>query len=163
MPRVAPALSRVIYSNSAATTASGATPNLNNPTPGTFGAWQSSVEAVSLILHVTTNTGTSGVNAMWVDVETSPDAGTTWVPTLRFTQVTTSTATHRIDFRPNGIGANEVGAQASGIQTQTAALNSNTVMPADVRLRWTLSGGATASVTFAVFAVFQPLGTRGSY
>ena len=149
----------VLISNSGTVTTSSATPNLKTAT--TFGRIPA-CEAVSLYLYVTTNSGTGGANTFWVELQQSPDNGTTWLPTARFTQVTTSAATHVLNFRTNGIGANEAAATTTGIQTVTAAVTQNVVLGPDQRFVWTL-GNAGQSVTFGVFGFAQQSGSRAAY
>lgn len=159
MPQIYAGQGRTIISNSGAVTATSATGNLKDSTA--YGGSIAICEAVTLWLNVTANTGTGGTNYSWVELQTSPDGGTTWLPAARFTQVTTSTATHCLNLRTNGIGANEAAAQTSGIQTQTAAVTQNVVLSRDQRITWTISTGQ--SLTFGVYAIEQPAGSRGSY
>lgn len=123
-------------------------------------------EAVAFHLIWTTLTATSGATpALTLDVwiEDSPDGGTTWIPEFKFTQVTTSSGTLRINTRTTGIGIAEVGTIAVTTSNATAALNTNTVLAPDQRVRWEIAGAggaATYSSNFAVFAVAMPPGTK---
>lgn len=160
MPQIYAGQGRTIISNSGAVTATNATGNLKDATA--YGGAIAACEAVSLWLVVTANAGTGGANTAWIELQTSPDGGTTWLPAERFAQVTTSTATHCLNFRTNGLGMNEVAAQNTGIQTATAALTQNIAITRDQRITWTL-GNAGQSLTFGVYSIEQPAGTRGGY
>jgi hypothetical protein len=150
---------KVIITNSGAYTASSATPNLNPSATG-YGQPIPACEAVSLILSVTANSGTGGANNAWVELQHSPDGGTTWLCAARFTQVSTSATVHVLNLRTNGIGANEAAAQSSAVNTGTAAVTQNLVLSPDQRFVWTIATGQ--SLTFGVYAVIQPSGTRGA-
>lgn len=149
---------RTVFSNSGAVSASAGTGNFKNS--AVFGVVPA-CEAVDLLLNVTANTGTGGTNYGWVELQTSPDGGTTWFSAARFAQITTSTAVQRISMRTNGLGANEAAA-ASGasLNTATATIVQNCVLSQDQRLFYTVSTGQ--SLTFGVYAIIQQSGTRGS-
>jgi hypothetical protein len=136
---------------SAARTTSSNTGNLKNTTAN-FPV----CEAAALILDVTALAGVSGVT-LDVFIDTSIDGGTTWYPAYEFTNIASSTLTRRLDIRDTGIGVTEVGADTS---LAVGSIKGNTVVTADNRIRWALNGsGATG--TFAVYGIFQPMGTRG--
>lgn len=162
MPSLYAGLGRTIITNSGAYTVSSATGNLKDGASSGYGREIPACEAVTLYLNVTANTGDGGANTGWITLQHSPDGGTTWLNAARFAQVTTSTAQHMLNLRTNGIGANEAAAQTTGIQTTTAAITQNVVLSRDQRLVWTL-GSTGQSLTFGVYAVEQPAGSRGSY
>jgi|SRR5581483_1934793 len=119
-------------------------------------------EAAAIILDVTA-LATTGFNwgAVTLDVfiDTSVDNGTTWYAAYRFAQVTTSTKQQRLDIRDTGIGVSEVGATVADLKA-TTAINANTVLTQDIRIRWQLNtGGGAATTTFAVWGIFEP-GTK---
>lgn len=114
-------------------------------------------EAVSFILDVTAMTGSG--TTLDVQIDTSPDGGTTWYRAWAFARVTTSTSQQRIDVRPTGVGITEVGSTVASLAA-TTAINANTVVTRDVRVSWT-AGTSFSSSTFAVWAIYQPMGTRG--
>lgn len=108
--------------------------------------------SMSIYLNVTAYTIAAGVAATTdVTIDTSYDGGTTWFTVARFQQVTTSTATSRIDFR-NGIAINDTGAAVS---TTSSALARNTAITRDVRVAWNLGTSTTPSVSFGVFALCE--------
>lgn len=150
------AAGRTLVSGSGAVTATNHTVNLR--TAPTLHEYIPLAEAVDLYLAVTANTGVNGA-ASWVEFQTSPDGGSTWFCAARFSQITTSTAYQRVSVRTVGLGANEAAA-ASGasINTATAAVTQNFVLTQDQRVAWTIGSGM--SLTFSVFAVPQPVGTR---
>ena len=109
--------------------------------------------AAALILDVTAS---SAPTTLDVAIETSVDGGTTWYAAYEFTQVgAVSTATRRMDIRDTGIGITEVGAEASIVEVNNP-IKTNTVLTQDIRVKWTISG---TSYTFAVWGIFQPMGT----
>lgn len=116
-------------------------------------------EAVAFLLSVTANAG-GGAPLLDVSIDTSPDGGTTWFLAYKFAQVTTSAGLRRINVRTTGIGIAEAGTEASVALTTTAATSNNTVLSPDVRVRWELTGAASPSATFAVFAIAMPAGTK---
>jgi hypothetical protein len=113
-------------------------------------------EAAAIILDVTALAGVSGVT-LDVDIQTSPDNGTTWYTAFEFANVATSTAQRRLDIRDSGIGITEVGFEGD-IKT-AAAIKNNTVLTQDIRIRWRPNGSG-ATTTFAVWGIFQPIGTK---
>jgi hypothetical protein len=149
---------RTLVSGSGAVTATNHTVNLR--TAPTLHDYVPLAEAVDLYLVVTANSGTPG-NSSWVEFQTSPDGGTTWVTATRFSQITGSTAEQRVSVRTVGLGGNEAAA-ASGamINTVTAAVTQNFVLTQDQRVKWTIGTGM--SLTFSVFAVPQPIGSRSN-
>ena len=119
-------------------------------------------DAVAFILNVTALSGAGAAVNLDVWIDTSWDGATTWMTAYKFTRVTTSTATLRIDTRTNGKGLGEVGSQESVITYTTGALNTNTVLAADQRVRWEIGGASSlGSATFGVFALSIPPGARG--
>lgn len=139
---------------SAARTTSSNTGNLKNSTAN-FPV----CEAAAIILDVTALSGSG--NTLDVTIETSPDGGTTWYTGYEFAQISSSTGTRRLDLRDTGIGVTEVGNEAD-IATR-AAIKTNTVLSPDIRIAWYHKASVTTpSATFAVYGIFQPLGTRGT-
>lgn len=109
--------------------------------------------AAAIILDVTAS---SGPTTLDVQIDTSVDNGTTWYNAYEFTQVgAVSTATRRLDIRDTGIGITEVASEGS-IALSVGQLKTNTVLTQDVRIRWVIAG---TSYTFAVWGIFQPMGT----
>ncbi len=159
-------LGRTIYVNSGAVTASSATPNMkNNTLYGTIPA----AEAVDIILNVTNFGGnaatTTGFGA-WVELQTSPDGGTTWIPFWRSPQIiSTSTAIIRTSMRTNGIGANESATGSTAIQTASGAITQNCVVTEDQRVVWTQvsTNNNSPTLTFGLYAICQTAGSRASY
>lgn len=149
---------RTLVSGSGAVTATNHTVDLKSAP--TLHSYVPIAEAVDFYLNVTANTGTPG-NASWVEFQTSPDGGTTWICAVRFAQITTSTAQQRVSVRTVGLGGNEAAA-ASGasVNTATAAVTQNFVLTDSQRVKWTIGTGM--SLTFSVFAVPQPIGSRSN-
>jgi hypothetical protein len=114
-------------------------------------------DAATIILDVTSLTGGFGAT-LDVDIQTSPDGGTTWYTAYEFANVSTSTAQRRLNIRDTGIGQTEAGTEGD-IKT-VAAINANVVMTQDIRIRWRPNTSGAAA-TFAVWGIFQILGTRG--
>lgn len=112
-------------------------------------------QAAAIILDVTAASGTSPT--LDVAIETSPDNGTTWYAAYEFTQMT-STGTRRMDIRDIGIGITEVGSEVS-IAEVNNPIKANTVLTQDIRIKATI-GGTNPSFTFAVWGIFQPLGSQ---
>jgi hypothetical protein len=159
-------LGRTIYTNSGAVTTSSATPDMSLPANATLYQLVPACEAVDIILSVTANTGTNqSIIGAFVELQTSPDGGTTWVPFWRSTQITSSTAVTRTSMRTNGIGANESATGQNAIQTASASLIQNCVITANQRVVWTLSTASSnsPSLTFGLFAIAQTAGSRASY
>jgi len=113
-------------------------------------------QAATIILDVTALAGVSGVT-LDVDIQTSPDAGTTWYTAYEFANVASSTAQRRLNIRNTGIGITEVGTEGD-IKT-AAAIKDNTIMTQDIKVRWRPNGSG-ATTTFAVWGIFEPLGTQ---
>jgi len=121
-------------------------------------------DAVSLYLDVTALAGTGGAPRLDVWIDTSPDGGTTWLLAYKFTQVSSSTATYRIDTRTTGLGAGEAAAQTSVVSSTTGSVPTSTVLTRDFRIRWETTGSNSGlTSTFAVFAIVMPpgAGSRG--
>ena len=120
-------------------------------------------DALALHLLWTTLSGFGGAITLDVWVEDSPDGGTTWIPAYKFTQATTSAGSLRINTRTTGLGITEAGAIATTTSNATTAINGNTVLSPDHRIRWELAGGNSSfSSNFAVFAVAVAPGTKYS-
>ncbi len=113
-------------------------------------------DAATIILDVTSLTGGFGAT-LDVDIQTSPDNGTTWYTAYEFANVSTSTAQRRLNIRSTGLGNTEVGVEGD-IKT-VAAIKDNVVMTQDIRIRWRPNTSG-AGATFAVWGIFQPLGTK---
>lgn len=138
--------------SSAARTSSGNSGNLKNTATNI-----PIFNAAAIILDVTAQSGTSPT--LDVSIETSVDGGTTWYTAFMYAQITTSTPQIRLDIRDTGIGFTEVGAVTTITSSVTTAINQNTVLTADNRVRWQI-GGTSPSYTFAVWGIFAPLGTQ---
>ena len=158
------ATGRTIITNSGAVTASSATPNIGLAANAALYQSVPACDAVDIILNVTANTGTgSSLQAQWVEMQTSPDGGTTWVTFWRSANLTTSTTTIRASMKTNGLGNSEAAAQTVGINTTTATLVQNCCITADQRVVWTLptATGNVPSLTFGLYCIPQPVGSRG--
>lgn len=111
-------------------------------------------QAISFILDVTAS---SSPTTLDVIIETSIDGGTTWYAAWAFSQVgAVSTAQQILSVRDTGIGITEVGAGGSIVEGNNQ-LKANVVVTKDLRVKWIVSG---TSYTFAVHAIYQPLGTQ---
>ena len=155
-------IGRTILTNSGAITASSATPNLRNIVAGGIPA----CEAVDILLSVTANTGTNSSNGPnFIELQTSPDGGTTWYTFWRSVNITTSTVTQRTSLRTNGIGANEAAATTVGVNTATATLTQNCCITQDQRVVWTLATSLanSPSINFGLQYIAQQSGTRTGY
>ncbi len=144
-------LGRTILASAARTTSTNSG-NLRDTTGGIPAS-----DAIAVILNVTALTGAGPAVTLDVWVDTSPDGGTTWFEAFKFANVPTSTISLRIDSRSNGIGSTAVGTVSTVTTTGTAALNTNTVLARDQRVRWEILGATSAgSATFAVYAIVMP-------
>ncbi len=118
-------------------------------------------DAATIILDVTA-LATTGVNwgsvTLDVFIDTSPDNGVTWYAAYRFAQVTASTKQQRLEIRDTGVGLTEVGATIADLAA-TTAINVNTILTEDVRIRWAINQSSSTS-TFAVWGIFQQAGTH---
>lgn len=156
-------IGRTIFTNSGAVTASSATPNIGLAANAALYQNIPACDAVDIILQVTANTGTgSSLQAQWVEMQTSPDGGTTWVTFWRSVNLTTSTTTLRASMRTNGLGQSEAAVQTAGINTATGAIVQNCCITPDQRVVWTLptATGNVPSLTFGLYAIPQPVGTK---
>lgn len=156
-------LARTIFSGSGAVTGTAATTNMKN---STLYATVPVCEAVDIYLNVTANTGTNqSVTGTYLELQTSVDGGTTWVPFWRSAQLTTSTTTIKTSMRTNGIGANEAAATTVAVNTATGALTQNCCITEDQRVAWTSSTslGNSASITFGLYCIAQTSGSRAAY
>lgn len=136
---------------SAARTSTGNSGNLKNTS-----TYIPVFNAAAFILDVTTVTGTTPL--LDVAIETSVDGGTTWYMAWAYAQVTAA-STLRLDVRDTGIGFTEIGATSTITLSGTTAIVENTVITQDVRILWTIAG-TSPSFTFAVWGIFQPLGSQ---
>lgn len=159
---LAPGKAITIFTNSGAVTATGGTPNMKNNSLYNI---VPACEAVDIVLDVTANTGTNqSVIGTYIELQHSPDGGTTWFTFWRAAQITTSTTVIRTSMRTNGIGANEAAVTTVGVNTRTAALTQNCVVNGDQRVIWTQSTalGNSPSTTFGLYAFVQATGTRSN-
>lgn len=136
---------------SAARTSSGNSGTLKN-TSTPFPIFASA----ALILDTTVVTGTTPL--LDVSFETSVDGGTTWYTAWMYAQVTAASIL-RLDIRDQGIGFTEIGATSTITASGTSAIVENTVITLDMRVRWQIAG-TSPSFTFAVWGIFQPLGSQ---
>lgn len=113
-------------------------------------------ESYSLVLDVTTATGTSPT--LDVVLQTSWDAGTTFIDLpLRYTQVTAAVVRYLV-FR-NGIGMNEVALEQVAADTGgTLAKNCN-FDPYNMKLKYTV-GGTNPVFAFRVHLFCLPRGSN---
>ncbi len=160
MPRAYSPASRIPVIASAAVTLSTNSGNLKN----TAGAIPL-CDAVTLVLDVTAYTGTVSPNIATIYIDSSPDGGTTWYPSINFAPVTTSTDIQRWEGRTIGVGPNEAATLVrigTAITTASATIN-NTVLSPDHRVRTIFASGAsTQSITFAIWAFCTDNGTYGA-
>ena len=117
-------------------------------------------DSLTFILNVTALAGNGTAPTLDVWIDTSWDGGTTWLTAYKFTRVSTSTATLRIDTRDTGLGVTEAGVQTSVITSTTGAVNSNTIIARDCRVRWEILAAYSGSATFGVFGLAMPPGTK---
>lgn len=124
--------------------------------------------ALSWYVNLTAFTGDNpGLDGLQVYLDHSPDNGTTWLNFGKFARLTTSTGTRVINMRRTGIGAVEAASEAAVFSTTTSvAVATNTVLTADIRVRWTLGDGtlwtAAPTATFSVWCIAQPMGGGAS-
>ena len=158
-----PAITRTIVASAARTTSSNSG-NLKDTTTD----FSSMANTCTLHFNVTAFTvaarEVTGQAIFYVD--TSPDGGTTWLPSAVTLAVTSSTAERVISFRngmPDGIGNIDgiLAAQSMGAATTTTAqLASVYPLAADKRIRWNIGDGTDSgngvSVTFGVYASVDP-------
>jgi len=164
MPRSYSIPARIPVVVSAAVTSSTNTGNLRTAA-STVGNAIPLVDAITLILDVTAYTGTTSPNVATIYIDSSPDGGTTWYPSLNFAPITTSTDVQRLEFRPIGVGPNEAATLVrigTTIVTASASVN-NTVLSSDHRVRTTFAANASGqSITYAIWALCENSGTYGT-
>lgn len=157
MPRETHGVTRTIFSNSGSVSVSQATANMKDSA-----LYQRipACAAVDIILNVTAHTAANGASTLnYVELQDSPDNGTTWFTFWRSAQITTSTTVMRDSIRTNGLGDNEAAVSTVGINTVTGAVVRNCVVSPDQRVKWTLSA-AGGVLTFGLYAVVMPSGSR---
>lgn len=108
--------------------------------------------ALYTVVSALANSGGAGPT-LDIYFETSPDFGTTWFLSQHFAQISSSTASRRIDFRITGPGLKESAVEDSIISTTTTVVKQNTVHALEQRVRWVFSSGASA--TFGVWSIVQ--------
>lgn len=166
MPRQATVpVYRQLVSTSTTFSTSAGTSNVTSSLKGTANALPLA-DAYTLFLDVQTFTANTSVGGLTLDVfvDSSPDGGTTWYPSLHFGQVTASTSIQRMEVRPLGIGPTEVAALqnlGATISTTSAGTTTNTVIAADHRVRVFMVGSG-ATCTLNLWALALPFATYGN-